>query len=204
MSNVQNNELTISPIFSISSRSLSITLSDSYRRIYYPESLNFSLGIGSSYFINKNRISTELSLLYHSFKYDNNILDNFWGLNNDIKVKFNLKYLKIPLGFGYRILNNTVFKIDLNLGVSLDFLLLSYQNIYYCFNCDQQKSYMNHFAFSTYLGTKFKINVYKKVTLTTQPTLDFYMNGFDKIKPNRILVPSIYFGVGYTFTSRKY
>lgn len=200
MSNAQNNILTISPIYAINFRNIPFALY--YKRTYYPQKLSYSLGLNSSIYFSKNRIAVDVSVLYYSLNYRNTTSYSYFLTKNLTNIIFDLTYLKFPIGVNY-IVYDKKLKLELALGLSASFLINSEEQKVFCYNCSPSKSYSNLFAFSTYLGTKFKINIYKKFDLTTQPTLDFYMNGFDKIKPNRILVPSIYFGVGYTFTGRK-
>ena len=206
-SSAQKNQISISPIFGLDSRPISASVFN--KRIYSPQSLNYSVGINASYYIPKNKVTFDLTFLYHSFKYNNSsnhgFLTTFSGDN--LSAIFDVKYLKIPMGIDYRLLNKNIFKIDLALGGSFDYLLSSFIDAYceyYYSTCYTQSVRSQDYTISVYLGSKFSMYLSKKIVLSFQPTLDYYNNGFDNIKKNRIINTSMYFGLGYTFSQKEH
>lgn len=166
------------------------------KRFYEPKDFNYKTGLHLSYYFSNYRLSPEISVLWNSIGYRSQA---YSGNDEPQVVDFNSKYIEIPLGVGFRVINKVRFNLDISLGASYGWLFNSNEKVSCNYQCDSSKSYSNKTIFSTYTGLKTSFLFKNKMFVSTQILLSSLNKGFDHVVPNKTLTYLLNIGLGYTF-----
>jgi len=137
----------------------------------YNPNLGYSFGLVIQYFVfDKAFINSGLNFTSQGYKLKYNMIVREPG---DPAIPresdFNVSYLKIPIAFGYTIVNKEAFRFNPSVGIDLNFLISDKENTIYEDDSERESDYLNqninktpvnlsvNFGLEYHINQKFKI-----------------------------------------------
>ena len=192
----QNNTFNLSVVFAPKLIKNIPAIINDYQQRFYEDNISFNVGLNFNYYVSRYRLIPELSILWSSIQYRS---QSFGSVGVGV-LDVNSKFIQIPFGLGYRIINRKIFNLDLTLGINYGKLIKSNNKISCDDNlCNTNENFMNQSVFSTFTGLKTSFTFNNQMFISSQLLLNLYKKGFDHLETHSAFTYQINFGLGYSF-----